>query len=103
MLKAENKVGFTQIDRKFCFTTCKNDLVTAAQKQQQNLAPESAGSCESDFYLVNAELLRICGAEVEQSDAKYSESFAGVTYNFFPTIFLDPSFGVTLSEIRKRV
>lgn len=30
LLKPENKVGFTQMDRRFCFTTCKNDIVTAA-------------------------------------------------------------------------
>jgi hypothetical protein len=26
LLDNGDRVGFTQIDRKFCFTTCKNDL-----------------------------------------------------------------------------
>jgi len=30
LLKASDSVGFTQINRKFCFSTVKNDLITAA-------------------------------------------------------------------------
>jgi UDP-sugar pyrophosphorylase len=26
LLENGDRVGFTQIDRKFCFTTCKNDI-----------------------------------------------------------------------------
>jgi UDP-sugar pyrophosphorylase len=32
LLKAENKVGITQFDRRFCFSALKNDIQTAAQK-----------------------------------------------------------------------
>jgi len=32
LLKSGDRVGFTQVSRAFCFSTLKNDLVTAAQK-----------------------------------------------------------------------
>lgn len=103
LLKAENKVGFTQISRQFCFTTCKNDLKTAAQKSQASLAPESASSCEADFYWTNAELLRMCGVKIDSQDQATELEFAGVKANFYPTVVLHPSFGVTLQELRQRI
>jgi UDP-sugar pyrophosphorylase len=40
-----DKVGYTSIDKGFCFTTLKNDLKTAINKFKDGLSPESAGSC----------------------------------------------------------
>lgn len=45
LLENGDRVGITQIDRRFCFSTCKNDLKSAAGKFKSNLAPESASSC----------------------------------------------------------
>lgn len=55
-------VGYTSIDKLFCFTTVKNDLTTGITKYQANISPECAGSCEADFYKSNREMLRLCGA-----------------------------------------
>lgn len=65
LLSPTSPVGFTLISRNFCFTTCKNDLATATQKYQQKMALECAGSCESDFYRLNAKLLQLAGADIE--------------------------------------
>ncbi len=64
LLPNPDRVGFTQLDRLFCFTTCKNDIVTAATKFKSGLAPECAGSCENDFYLNNCEILKKAGAKI---------------------------------------
>eukprot|EP01016_Furgasonia_blochmanni_P023974 TRINITY_DN2581_c0_g1_i1.p2 TRINITY_DN2581_c0_g1~~TRINITY_DN2581_c0_g1_i1.p2 ORF type:complete len:291 (-),score=101.80 TRINITY_DN2581_c0_g1_i1:273-1040(-) len=103
LLKTGSKVGVTQIDRRFCFSACKNDIKSAAQKAQTGLPPESSSSCEYDFYWLNAEILRICGANVEQPRAEDERSYAGIKLNFGPKVVISPSFGVTLAEIRNKV
>lgn len=60
-----DNVGFSDVPRGYCFTTLKNDLLTANQKIKQGLAGEGAGSCESDVYFHNRSLLRISGAVIE--------------------------------------
>lgn len=60
-----DKVGFTDIPKGFCFTTVKNDLKSAVDKFNKGLSPESASSCEADFYYNNRVMLRMCGAEIE--------------------------------------
>lgn len=101
LLKPESKVGFTQFDRRFCFSACKNDLATAATKQNGNLPLECAGSSEADFYWLNAELLRISGAEVE--DGAEEVEYRGLKLRFGPRVVLHPSFGVTLKELKSRL
>jgi UDP-sugar pyrophosphorylase len=67
MLENCERVGYTSIDKGFCFTTVKNDLKTAMAKLKEGLSPESAGSCEGEFYQSNREMLRLCGAQVEEA------------------------------------
>jgi hypothetical protein len=100
LLANGDRVGFTMLNRLFCFSTCKNDLKSAALKQKDNLSPESAGICEQDFYLSNIELLKHAGVEVEQSAQKVE--FEGILHSFGPIVYLKPSFGVTFKEIRSR-
>jgi len=50
LLKSMDRIGVTIIDKIFCFSACKNDVVTAAQKFKTVLPSESAGSCEFDFF-----------------------------------------------------
>lgn len=53
LLESSSNVGFTMIDRRFCFSTCKNDPKTAADKSKANLPTDSASSCEASIYEVN--------------------------------------------------
>ena len=64
LLENCNHVGYTSIDKGFCFSTLKNDPITAKAKYHQGLSSESAGSCEAEFYFYNREMLRLCGAEI---------------------------------------
>jgi len=45
-----HNVGFTQLDRMMCFTAAKNNLESGKQKYLDNMPPETAGTCEHDFY-----------------------------------------------------
>lgn len=44
------RVSITQVDRRFCFSTVKNDIKSAADKAKQNLPAEGASTCEYDVY-----------------------------------------------------
>lgn len=63
-------VGFTQVPREFCFSAVKNDLDTALMKFNRNLPMECSGSCESDFYRLNADILKLAGAIINKKDEK---------------------------------
>jgi len=101
LLKTNDRVGVTQIDKKFCFSACKNDIKTAQAKWKGGLPPESASSCEFDFYKVNEEILKIAGVEIDPATGV--KSLGGIEYNYGPKIVLHPSFGLTLKDIKKKI
>jgi len=77
LLKTNERVGVTQIDKKFCFSACKNDIKTAAQKWKGGLPPESSSSCEYDFYRVHEEILKIAGVHVEEAKGE-AQNYGGI-------------------------
>lgn len=91
----------TQIDKIFCFSACKNDLKSAAEKFKKDLPPECASSCEEDFYLANRLILQKAGVEIQPSSEKHS--YAGISYVESAKVVLMPEFGVTLKEIKSRI
>lgn len=93
LLETCDRVGFTMVPREFCFSTVKNDIKTAADKFKANGSPESAATCEADFYEQNRQLLKLCGAEIEQGELA---DFAGIKTAIFPRVYLAPSFGISL-------
>jgi len=101
LLKTNERVGVTQIDKKFCFSACKNDIKTAAQKWKGGLPPESASSCEYDFYRVHEEILKIAGVHVEEAKGE-AQNYGGIEYKYGPKIVLSPAFGITLKEVKSR-
>ncbi len=101
LLKCPDRVGFTQLDRLFSFTTCKNDLATAATKSKGGLAPECAGSCENDFYLNACQLLIKAGADIHFEH--HCQHLAGIEYKWAPKVVLHPEFGVTVEEICSKI
>lgn len=52
---------------------------------------------------MNAELLRLAGAQIEYQSEDNKINFYGITYNFGPKIVLHPNFGVTLAEIKNNL
>ena len=68
LLENCDKVGFVMSEKGFSYTAAKNDPASAAQKFKSGLAPDSAGSCESDINFYNRVMLRMCGAEIEEGE-----------------------------------
>lgn len=102
LLKSGERVGFTQIDRKFCFSTAKNDLKTAAQKVKANLPAECSSICEHELYWLNKEILKISGVEFE-SEKEVTKLYADIPIPIASRVVLHPSFGVTLNEIKLKI
>jgi len=103
LLKSGDRVGFTQIDRRFCFSTVKNDLKTAAQKVKANLPAECASICEQEFYWLNKEILKLCGVEFEAEKETVPKTYGDIPIPYTTRVVLFPSFGVTLSEIKNKI
>lgn len=93
-----DKVGFTMLERLLCFTCVKNALDEAAKKTPQDCAL----SAEADIYACNARLLSLAGADVE-IEAADDVSFLGVTAKMGARIVLQPSFGVSLEDMKAKV
>ena len=96
LLETCERVGFTMVPREFCFSTVKNDIKTAADKFKANNSPESAATCEADYYEQNRKLLALCGAKIEQGELS---DFAGIKTAIFPRIYLAPAFAVSLKVL----
>lgn len=103
LLKSGERVGFTQIDRRFCFSTVKNDIKTAAQKVKANLPAECSAICEHEFYWLHKEVLKICGMEFEEEKDPKAKLYADIPVVQSTRVVLSPSFGVTLEEIRNKI
>ncbi len=103
LLRKNEKVGFTMYERWFCFSGCKNNLHESIDKIKKGLFPESAFSVEQDLYSSNTRILRELGCiEVEDSQTQDFVQVNGVNLDFWPKIFINPSFSVTLEELRSK-
>eukprot|EP01057_Protomagalhaensia_wolfi_P004698 Protomagalhaensia_wolfi_Nauph_80__4697@NODE_486_length_2443_cov_408_004576_g366_i0_p1_GENE_NODE_486_length_2443_cov_408_004576_g366_i0NODE_486_length_2443_cov_408_004576_g366_i0_p1_ORF_typecomplete_len592_score163_80UDPGP/PF01704_18/1_4e70_NODE_486_length_2443_cov_408_004576_g366_i0441777 len=106
--KPGQQVGATVLDRWFCFSTVKNNIKDAATKIASKLSGESAFTADAEFYYASAKCLEIAaskagnGCQVNIAPAE-SVSFHNMTASMGPKIYLDPSFGLTVSEMAKRL
>jgi len=97
------KVGFTRCDRWLCFSPVKNNLTDAATKSKQGLPPESASSCEYDFFYGNIRFLQRVGVDVEMPAKDEFHEYQGIKLPAYPKIILMPSFAITLKELKSKV
>jgi len=95
-----HKVGYTQLDRMMCFTAAKNDLNAGKQKFEANMPPETASTCEHDYYEHNRLLMKWAGVEFEKSEEMYE--FAGIKFEQKAKVVLMPSFATTLGGIKSQ-
>mmetsp|Transcript_37736 Transcript_37736/g.56993 ORF Transcript_37736/g.56993 Transcript_37736/m.56993 type:complete len:166 (+) Transcript_37736:3-500(+) len=80
------------------FTCVKNNLADAAKKTP----PDCSLSAEADIYASNAKLLALAGPEVQIGEPK-DISFLGITAKIGARIVLEPSFGISLEQMKERV
>ncbi|CBZ55779.1 putative UDP-N-acetylglucosamine pyrophosphorylase [Neospora caninum Liverpool] len=99
-------VGFTELDRWFCYSSVKNNAADAKQKIAAGIPPECALSGEADLYWSNARLLALAaesaGAKVEVEEAE-AVCAREVTYPMGPRVVLAPSWGLSEACMRRRL
>lgn len=96
----EAKVGFTQFNRRMCFSAVKNNIVDAAKKAEAGLPPESASTGEADIYFSHIRRLEAAGTNIQFADRT---SWAGITVENGPKIILSPAFACSIEEIKRKV
>lgn len=97
LCKEEDKVGMTQFDRWIAKTSVKNNLEDARKK----VPPECALSAEADLYACNARLLQLCGDVTIAAPEEVT--FLGITAKLGPQIVINPSFAISLEELKSKV
>lgn len=95
-----SRVGFTLFDSWFCFSAAKNSLADARIKASQSLPLQTCGSAEADYYLANAKRLQLVGAQI---GAPVSQTFSGLTYEFWPKVVIKPSFAISIAELEAKL
>jgi UDP-sugar pyrophosphorylase len=100
LLPSGSRIGCTLFDRWFCFSAAKNSLELARDKVAQGLPPQTVGSAEADFYQANARRLQLAGVRVGDP---LTQTFAGLSYDFWPKIVIKPSFAISLSELEAKL
>eukprot|EP00811_Abedinium_folium_P037301 NODE_9929_length_1390_cov_3.560570.p1 GENE.NODE_9929_length_1390_cov_3.560570~~NODE_9929_length_1390_cov_3.560570.p1 ORF type:complete len:303 (-),score=57.83 NODE_9929_length_1390_cov_3.560570:245-1153(-) len=93
----EDAIGFTLFARELCFTCVKNNIIDAAKKNP----PDCALSAEAAIYDCNARLLAAAGeVSIEPPE---NVSFLGISAMLGARIILDPSFGISLEQLKQKV
>mmetsp|Transcript_52536 Transcript_52536/g.104234 ORF Transcript_52536/g.104234 Transcript_52536/m.104234 type:complete len:615 (-) Transcript_52536:232-2076(-) len=94
----EDKIGFTQLDRCYCFTCCKNNINDAPHKRPHDCALTT----EADIYGCGVRLLQLSGAdvEIEEPDTK---TFFDISVKLGARIVLQPSFCICLEELKTKL
>eukprot|EP00811_Abedinium_folium_P004431 NODE_1407_length_2487_cov_12.153814.p1 GENE.NODE_1407_length_2487_cov_12.153814~~NODE_1407_length_2487_cov_12.153814.p1 ORF type:complete len:716 (+),score=170.39 NODE_1407_length_2487_cov_12.153814:112-2259(+) len=97
LCNSEDAVGFTSLPRELCFTCVKNNLSDAAKKAP----PDCALSAEAAIYECNARLLAAAGeVSIEPPE---DVCFLGISAKLGARIILDPSFGISLEQLKEKV
>ena len=101
LISTHGAVGFTCFETWFGFSAVKNNVRDALTLHQKGLPSFGAAHGEYEFYQwANLILEKVANVHIE----KETEALdcAGIPIAFGPRILLDPSFGVTIFEIKSK-
>lgn len=101
------KVGFTNYERWFSFSACKNNLKEGIEKVKKGLPAETAFSVEQDIYNCNVKILRDVLKKLEISENEpHKESVIinkDIKIEFEPKLLILPSFAIGLKELNDKI
>jgi len=100
LLRPEEKVGITQAERFYCFSPVKNNIDDAVVAQKKTGYAASATTGEFGIYNSNRMYLQHSGVKFQPDKVR---EYAGISVPYNARIVLEPSFGVTLQEVRNRI
>ncbi len=101
LLSAKGCVGFTTYDTWFSFSPVKNNVKDAAGLAAKGMPTFGAASGEYDFYNWTQRVLKeVAGVHIEEQTEAHE--YAGIKIAYGPKILLDPTFAITLADIRAK-
>ena len=101
LLSAKGAVGFTTYDTWFSFSPVKNNIKDSAVLGAKGMPSFGAAQGEFDFYNWATRILReACGVNIEEDTEKVD--YAGLKLAFGAKILLDPTFALTIEDLRKK-
>jgi UDP-sugar pyrophosphorylase len=101
LISAKGAVGFTTYDTWFSFSPVKNNIKDAAVLGAKGMPSFGAAQGEYDFYnWTNNVLEKVVGVKIDRQTE--SEEYAGIRLAYGPKILLDPTFALTLRDLRAK-
>lgn len=101
LISANGAVGFTTYDTWFSFSPVKNNVKDAAALSAKGMPSFGAAQGEYDFFNWSLQVLeKAAGVKVEPGEPA---DWAGVKLAFGPKVLLDPTFALTISDIKLKV
>lgn len=97
-LSNKGSVGFTSYDTWYCFSPVKNNIKDGAVLAAKHMPTFSAAQGEHEFFQWTNKMLEKVGVQVEYNTE--AEDYEGIKLAFGPKVLLDPTFALTLSELR---
>lgn len=100
LLSSTGEVGFTMYEPWYCFSPAKNNIKDAAACVEKGIPSYGAAEAEFNFYNWTNKMLEIAGVEVELETEP--TDLNGMQFAFGPKILMDPSFAITLAELKEK-
>ena len=101
LLSSKGAVGLTCYPTWYCFSPVKNNVKDGAVLHTKGLPSFGAAQGEWDFYnWTNTILEKVLGVQIERQDQL--EDYSGIKLAFGPKIVLDPTFALSIKELRSK-
>lgn len=100
LLTGKGEVGFTMYETWFCFSPAKTNIKDAAGLIARGLPSYGAAEAEWNFYNWTNKMLELVGVNIEYATEK--QSYHGMQFAFGPKVLLDPSFAITMQELKEK-
>ena len=102
LLTSKGAVGFTTYETWYSFSPVKNNINDAAALYKKSMPSFGAAQGEYDFFnWTNRILGRVAKVQIHKNTEK--GNYGGVELAYGPKILLEPSFAISLREIKEKI
>jgi len=100
LLSSTGEVGFTMYEAWYCFAPAKNSIKAANDLAAKGVPTYGAAEAEYNFYSWTNRMLAIAGVQIDYETEQ--KDYNGGKYAFGPKILMDPTFAITLAEVKEK-
>ena len=105
LVKNNETVGNTYLERWFCFSACKNNIHDSCERLRKKESGESAFTVEREIFKNNEIILKdVLGKlEIINNEPENSVMIENIQITFGPKIIIYPSFAASVTELRDKL